>query len=126
MRRESFSTPGSVRLNLEIPAGRIEIESDNSDETTVELEALSGNDFVRELVQTARIEVLRRGDGHEVIVEAKMRGGFWISFGRGPEIRLRVSCPKGADLDVRTKSADLQARGRDRAAGCKSAAARRA
>jgi Toastrack DUF4097 len=121
MRRESFSTPGSVRLNLEIPAGRIEIESDNSDETTVELEALSGNDFVRELVQTARIEVLRRGDGHEVIVEAKMRGGFWISFGRGPEIRLRVSCPKGADLDVRTKSADLQARGEYRAVDVKTA-----
>jgi hypothetical protein len=121
MRRETFSTPGTVRLNLEIPAGRIEIETDNGDETTVELEALSGNDFVRELVQDARIEVLRRGDGHEVIVEAKMRGGFWISFGRGPEIRLRVTCPKGADLDVRTKSADLQARGEYRAVDVKTA-----
>jgi hypothetical protein len=121
MRRETFSTPGSVRLNLEIPAGRIEIETDNSDETTVELEALSGNDFVQELVRTARIESMRRGDGFEVFVEAKLRGGFWISFGRGPEIRLRVSCPKGTELDIRTKSADVQGRGEFRIADIKTA-----
>jgi DUF4097 and DUF4098 domain-containing protein YvlB len=121
MRRETFSTPGPVRLNLEIPAGRIEIETDNSDETNVELEALSGNDFVQELVRTARIESMRRGDGYEVFVEAKLRGGFWISFGRGPEIRLRVSCPKGTELDIRTKSADVQGRGEFRVADIKTA-----
>jgi hypothetical protein len=111
MRRETYSTPGTVRLNLEIPAGRIEIETSNTDETHVELEALGGNELIRELVQNARIELIRRGDGHEVVVEAKMRHGFWMSFGRGPDIRLRVSCPPGAELDVRTKSADLDARG---------------
>src|SRR6266511_4193511 len=111
MRRETYSTPGAVRLNLEIPAGRIEVETSNTDETRVELEALGGNEFIRELVESARIELLRRGDGHEVVVEVKMRHGFWISFGRGPDLRLRVSCPHGAELDVRTKSADLQAHG---------------
>lgn len=111
MRSETYSTPGAVRLNLEIPAGRIEIETANTDETRVELEALGGNEFIRELVESARIELLRRGDGHEVVVEVKMRHGFWISFGRGPDLRLRVSCPHGAELDVRTKSADLQANG---------------
>jgi putative adhesin len=121
MRRETYSTPGPVRLNLEIPAGRIEIETDNSEETTVELEALSGNDFVQELVRTARMESNRRGDAYEVFVEAKLRGGFFLSFGRGPEIRLRVSCPKGAELDIRTKSADVQARGEFRAAEIKTA-----
>jgi hypothetical protein len=111
MRSETYSTPGPVRLNLEIPAGRIEIETANTDETRVELEALGGNEFIRELVESARIEFLRRGDGHEVVVEVKMRHGFWISFGRGPDLRLRVSCPHGAELDERTKSADLQAHG---------------
>jgi hypothetical protein len=111
MRRETYSTPSAVRLNLEIPAGRIEIETSNTDETQVELEALGGNELIRELVQNARIELIRRGDGHEVVVEAKMRHGFWLSFGRGPDIRLRVSCPPGAELDVRTKSGDLDARG---------------
>jgi hypothetical protein len=118
MRSETYSTPGPVRLNLEIPAGQIEIETGNTDETRVELEALSNSDALRELVDNTRIELLRRGDGHEVIVEAKVRHGVFISFSRGPdirfggpEIRLRVSCPHGAELDVRTKSADVQARG---------------
>jgi DUF4097 and DUF4098 domain-containing protein YvlB len=111
MRSETYSTPGRVRLNLEIPAGRIEIETSKTEETHVELEAEGGNELIRELVQNARIELIRRGDGHEVVVEARMRHGFWMSFGRGPDIRLRVSCPHGAELDVRTKSADLQARG---------------
>ncbi len=111
MRRETYSTPGPVRLNLEIPSGRIEIETVSGDETHVELEALSSNDAVRELVESARIELVRRGTGYEVVVETRQGHGFWISFGRGPDIRLRVTCPPGADLDVRTKSADVEARG---------------
>jgi hypothetical protein len=118
MRSETYSTPGPVLLNLEIPAGRIEIETGNADETHVELEALSKSDDLRELVENTRIELMRRGDGHEVVVEAKVRHGVYISFSRGPdirfggpEIRLRVSCPRGAELDIRTKTADVEARG---------------
>jgi DUF4097 and DUF4098 domain-containing protein YvlB len=44
-------------------------------------------------------------------VEVRRRGGFFISFGHGPELRLRVTAPTGADLVVRTKSADLRGRG---------------
>lgn len=118
MRTETFATPGAVRLNLDVPAGRIEVETGNMDETHVELEALSNNDAVREAVERSRIELLRLGDGFEVVVEVPSQRGVFISFSRGPdisfggpEIRLRVSCPVGADLDVRTKSADLDARG---------------
>jgi len=118
MRAETYSTPGPVRLNLEIPAGQIEIETADTEETHVQLEALADNDRVRELVDEARIELLRRGDGHEVVVEMPTRQGFWISISRGPDIRfggpdirLRITCPRGADLDVRTKSADVDARG---------------
>jgi len=111
MRTETYSTPGPVRLKLDIPAGRIEIETSSTDETHVELEALSGHELVRELIETARIELVRRGEGHEVVVEARLRHGFWISFGRGPEIRLRVTCPHGAELDIGSKSADVDARG---------------
>jgi hypothetical protein len=111
MRSETYATPGPVRLNLEIPSGRIEIDTAASDETRVELEALSDSDSVRELIGAARIELLRRGEGHEVVVDVQPRHGFWISFDRGPDIRLRVTCPEGADLDVRSKSADLDARG---------------
>jgi DUF4097 and DUF4098 domain-containing protein YvlB len=118
MRSETYSTPGPLRLNLEIPAGEIEIETGNTDETHVELEAVANNDAIRDLVENSRIELVQRGDGHEVIVEAKARHGIFISFSRGPDIRLggpdvrlRIACPHGADLEVRTKSADLRARG---------------
>jgi DUF4097 and DUF4098 domain-containing protein YvlB len=111
MRSETYSTPGPLRLNFEIPSGRIEIDTAATDETHVELEALSTSDSVRELVESARIELLRRGEGQEVVVDVQARHGFWISFDRGPDIRLRVTCPEGADLDIRTKSADVDARG---------------
>jgi len=118
MRSETFSTPGPLLLNLEIPAGRIEIETGDTDETHVELEAHSNNEQVQEMVEASRIELVRRGDGYEVVVETRTRHGIWISFSKGPDIRLgqpeihlRVSCPRGADLDVRTKSANLSARG---------------
>jgi putative adhesin len=118
MRSETFATPGAVRLNLEIPSGVIEVESSKTAETHVALEALSNDDAVRDLVEKSRVELLRRGDGYEVVVEVPMRSGLWISFSRGPDIRfggpdirLRITCPSGAELDVRTKSANLEARG---------------
>jgi hypothetical protein len=118
MRKETFSTPGPVRLDLDLSAGAIEIETADTEETHVELEALTDNEQVREMVEGARIESNRRGDTYEVSVEVRTRGGVWISFSRGPnirlgspELRLRISCPKGASIDARTKSGDLQARG---------------
>jgi hypothetical protein len=118
MRSETYSTPGPLRLNLEIPSGEIEIDTRNTDETRVELEAVANNDAIRDLVENSRIELIPRGDGHEVVVEAKSRHGIFISLSRGPDIRfggpdvrLRITCPHDADLDIRTKSADLRARG---------------
>jgi DUF4097 and DUF4098 domain-containing protein YvlB len=103
-----YDTPGEVRLDLEIPFGRVELETASSDTTHVSLE---GTDSVtRELVEDARVELQRYGDRYEVVVEVKHRG-FMFSIGRSPEIRLRVSCPAGAHAVVRTKSADIKARG---------------
>ena len=118
MRSETFSTPGPVRLDLELPAGAIELETAETDETHVELESASGKASVEEMIADARIELSRRGEVYQVSVEVRTRHGVWISFSSGPDIRLgtpdlrlRISCPKGAELDVRTKSADLRARG---------------
>jgi DUF4097 and DUF4098 domain-containing protein YvlB len=103
-----FDTPGKVRLDLEIPFGRVEIETGSGETTHVSLE---GNESVsRELVDNARVELQRRGDVSEVLVEVRHRG-FMFSIGRSPEIRLRVLCPAGADAAVRTKSADITGRG---------------
>jgi DUF4097 and DUF4098 domain-containing protein YvlB len=104
MRSETYTTPGPVRLDLELPAGRIEIETVEGNETHVELEATG------ELEENARIESFKRGQRDEVVVDVRMRHGFWISFER-TDVRLRVTCPPGAELDIRTKSADVEARG---------------
>jgi hypothetical protein len=115
MRSETFSTPGPVLLDLEIPAGEIEIDTSDTDETHVELESISGGD---DFVDAARLDVVRRGDRYEVVVEVKTRHGISISLSRGPElrlggpdVRLRISCPRGAEVDARTKSAEIRARG---------------
>ena len=118
MRRETFSTPGPVRLDLDLSVGAIEIETAETEETHVELSADSDDDQIQELIAGARIESNRRGDAYEVSVEVRARSGVWISFSRGPNIRLggpelklRITCPTGASIDARTKSADMQARG---------------
>ena len=103
-----FDTPGHVRLDLEIPFGRIEIESAAGNTTHVSLE---GNESVsRELIESARVETHQRGESTEVVVDVRHRG-IMFSIGRSPEIRLRVVCPPGADLNARTKSADITGRG---------------
>src|SRR5207245_10518749 len=50
MRSETYSTPGAVRLNLELPSGEIDVETAETDETHVELETLSNDDAVRDRV----------------------------------------------------------------------------
>jgi hypothetical protein len=110
MPSQTFDTPGAVRLSLSIPAGRIEIETASAGSTQVELEALS--ESARELLRETRISARERPGGHEVIVEVPQRTSFFLGLGRGAQFHLRVVCPEGTDLDIRTKSADAQARGR--------------
>lgn len=118
MRSETYHTPGTVVLNLEIPSGEILLEAGDTDHTHVELEALSKKEAMQELVDSSRIDQLRRGDGHEIVVEVKPRRGIYFGWSEGPEIRaggpdirLRITCPRGAELDIRTKSADVRAHG---------------
>jgi hypothetical protein len=110
MLSETYNTPGQLVLTLAVPAGEIHLETSPGETTIVELEALT--DSARELLAQTRVELREHGDGHEVLVEVPTtRSAFFISFGRGPDFRLRVTCPPGARLDVQTKSADVHARG---------------
>src|SRR5919202_3438424 len=110
MLSETYQTPGHLVLNLGIPACEIEFHTAPGETTRVELETLT--DAAQELLTHTRMELRERGNGHEVLVDVpSTRSGFFISFGRGPEFRLRVSCPPGAELDVQTKSADVRGRG---------------
>ena len=107
MRTESFATPGSVRLRVNIPSGDVDLVTAETDETTVELDVRGRR--ADEIEREVPIEARQRGDGHEVIVDAdEVRGGVF----RNLEFRLRVTAPHGADVDANLASADLRGRGR--------------
>ena len=108
MRHETFSTPGPVTLDIRIPAGDVEIETDDAGETAVELQA-RGRD-PEQLEHDAEISMRPRGEGYEVRVEAgNGRGGLFR--GRGGEYRVRIAAPLGATVRAQLASADISGRG---------------
>ena len=116
---KTFDTPGTLALELRLPSGEILVETADTTETHVELTA--SNEAGEELIRDSRIE-LRDGGGRQVVfVEVPERKGWGITWGRGPEVRIRVRCPHGAGLEVATASADVSARGRFGGTGVKTA-----
>jgi hypothetical protein len=98
---ESFDTPSPLRLDLRIPAGRIDVEAAQTATTRVRLD---GPD---DLAERATIEL--RGD--ELRVHVRDRTGFFLGFDR-EDYHLQVRCPEGSALRAASKSADLAAQGR--------------
>lgn len=96
---------GIARLRLRNPAGLVEIETAETTETTVRLEALRDDEVTRSAIASARIEA----HGDEVTVE--IAKGGWGFLGRSPSVGIRVSCPVGSSVDCTTASADVSARG---------------
>lgn len=105
MRRETFETPGPLRIRIEIPSGDVELETSEGATTEVELE---GPD---ELVEEARIELRPKREGHELFVETHPRSGFRIFRGTS-DVELRIKAPHGADVEISAASADIEGRGR--------------
>jgi len=111
---ERFTTPGPLTLRLRSNAGEIRLETVEGGETTVELEPLRNDDVSLAAVESARVELRERAGGHELRIEIPERGStskLGFLFNRSPEVLIRVACPPGADLQVTTRSADLDARG---------------
>ena len=115
MRRETFSTPEPIRLDLQVPAGEIDVQAGETAETSVELEPLGGADSTS-AVEEARLELR---DGVLVVHVPEQRALRF--FSRGVEVRLAVRCPHGCDLTVRASSADVRASGRFASADVESA-----
>jgi DUF4097 and DUF4098 domain-containing protein YvlB len=103
MRRETFETPGPLALNVRVPTGDVDLETVAGTETVVEI---SANE---ELEEEARIELHPKRDGHELMVVIEKKSGFFRSFRE--DVRVRISSPPGADVDLSTASADVEARG---------------
>ena len=116
--REVFTTPGPLKLDLRVPAGKLELHTADGDETVVELEALRDNESSIAAVEAARLELRERtAGGREVYLEvpegrARLRVGGSGSASCTPEVLVRISCPEEAGVDIETGSADIEARGR--------------
>jgi DUF4097 and DUF4098 domain-containing protein YvlB len=119
VRAETFSTPGPLALDLRVPAGRVEVQADEREDTVVELEALRDNESSIAAVEATRIEFRERASGgQEILVDVPSDhrgfalGGIRIGLVRSPEVLLRVHCPRDAKLQGQTGSADFEAHGR--------------
>jgi len=103
MRRETFDTPGPLLLNVRVPSGDVDLQTVDGTETVVELSAGP------EIEEEARIELHPKRDGHEVSVVIEKRSGLFRSF--RDDVRLRITAPPGAAVELSTASADVEARG---------------
>jgi DUF4097 and DUF4098 domain-containing protein YvlB len=109
MRSETFETPGELRLDIRLGAGEARLETTEGAETTVRLEPLRDNDASRAAVEGARVELRKRGDGHEVVIDVRDRGrGIF----RNAEVLVAVTCPEGTSVETKSGSADVEGRGR--------------
>ena len=92
-RTHLFATPEAPRLRIRTPSGQVSIETDETTETTVELEPLRSDDVTRTAIAQATVELR----GNEVVVEVAKQGwGFLgrLARGRDPDplsLRLRRS-----------------------------------
>ena len=110
----AFDTPDKTRLRVKNASGLISVDPSETGRTTVELEALRDDDTTRHAIERATVEM----NGNEVTVEVGAGsmgfgvGPAWISFGRTPQIRIRIRCPEDTDLECTTASADVATSGR--------------
>ncbi len=104
----TFHTPEPVELEVKIPAGDVEVETVDGDESYVLLEG------PEKLLEQTRVELV----GNRLKVELETRGPFGLtiqvgdwSFGRGG-LHVRARVPHASRAALKTASADMQLRGR--------------
>jgi DUF4097 and DUF4098 domain-containing protein YvlB len=109
-RREEFRT-GRAQLRVRNPAGDVEIEARDGEETIVELVPLNDSDATRDAIERATL----RADGAQVVVEIDSGRNWTISIGNwgfgSAKVGVRIACPTGSDLQCDTASADVRAIG---------------
>jgi DUF4097 and DUF4098 domain-containing protein YvlB len=109
-REREFATTLPVALEVRLASGRIVVETLDTPTTEVRVDAL--NDAAAEQLSEVRVEDRQSSTEHVVYVEVPEQRGFGFRFLRNPDFEVRISCPHGARLDARTRSADLDVRGR--------------
>ncbi|HJU36163.1 MAG TPA: DUF4097 family beta strand repeat-containing protein [Gaiellaceae bacterium] len=104
MLEHTFPTPQPAMLEVSIPSGDIEVETDATDETYV---SVDGDERLLE-----HIEVHHNGDRVAVTLREKGKFGFSLGslFGDGG-LRVQVRAPHGSSVRIKTASADTELEG---------------
>jgi Putative adhesin len=107
--KKTFEVQGPVELDVRLTSGEIEV--DPTADGRVEVELIALDEESQRLVDDARIELSPHGHRPTVVVDVPQKRGFSLNlFGRSG-IECRIRCPHDSGLSVRTKSADVSARG---------------
>jgi DUF4097 and DUF4098 domain-containing protein YvlB len=96
--RYELATPEPPRIRGGIAAGLIEIETADTAETVVEVEAIRGD------VENLKVEQ----HGRDIVVESRKRLGIL----RDAEYHVHIRTSHGAEVDLNVASADIRASGR--------------
>src|SRR6185503_11487633 len=113
MQKRIFEVHGPAELDVRLTSGLVEIET-SDDGTRVELELVAHDEESQALVDNARVEFQDHHGRPQLLVDVPQRrgGGFSVGFIFGRQgITCRIRAPHGSPLSVRTKSADIDARG---------------
>ena len=115
MLERSFHTPLPLELEVGIPSGDIEVETTEGEESNI---TVDGDDRLLE-------EVEIRHDGNRLVVAYRGKGKFGFSLSPlslvfGSELRVRASVPHGAEVKIKTASADTRLDGHFGAVGVNS------
>jgi len=92
-----FATPEPPKLRGGIAAGKIEIETAETAETVVEVEAIRGD------LEGLKVEQ----HGRDIVIEQRKK----LGFRNDAEYEIRVRAPHGTDVDLNVASADVRAEG---------------
>jgi DUF4097 and DUF4098 domain-containing protein YvlB len=110
--QKTFEVSGPVELDVRLTSGAIDV--DPSLEGRVEIELTATDEESQRLIDEARVELQDHPERQRVLVDIprKRSGGFsfGLVFGRSG-ITCRVRCPEGSLVNVKSKSADVLARG---------------
>jgi len=105
--QKTFDIDGPAQIEVRLASGEIVV--DPTLEGQIEVELTAHDDESQRLVDDARVEL---NDGHLIVDVPNKRGGFSFSLGFTRQgITCRIRCPRSSTLAVRSKSADVVARG---------------
>jgi hypothetical protein len=101
----TFKTTSPPRITIDFRSGSINIDTQDVEETTVELRGHNDDSATRSLIDDT---VIDQRSGDIVVLVPKRTLGL---FGRTPDLLLDITAPHGSRLNVKSDSADLSARG---------------